>query len=186
MNTLEGNVYQIVQNIDLDENVRVQEATTFLLEYLEKLPQGQDREKEVGRFTLGLGGKIRVASSVKLSNVRFHLWKLFMKGLEAGVAFPEAPGKPGKLLVLIQFLQALRELSELPMGLQEAEVLLALWKLKYEQESLTIDRLYDVVGERFSYEQTLQSLEKFVKLHAITMTTEGIEVYENIAIISET
>jgi len=127
---------------------------------------------------------ITIATTVKLPNLKFKLGELLLEILGSGSALAESLEKPLSVtLIAIRFLQRIRQLSETPITLNEARVLIEIHKMILDDTVSTIDNIYSQLNDEMKSSQIAASLHNLEMLGCITTLDGKIKLNENITII---
>jgi hypothetical protein len=181
-NDLREILHQILEEADLHQSINVQAAAAFLDNYLDSLePAPTPDGLEVITLTFDKEGEVEVASTSKLSNLRFRLLDLLRDVAEGTINLAGASGNQlVMILTSLVLLYNISSLTKLEIGLQEAELLLGIYRLICEHEMPTVNRLIEVMSDSFSDAQITDSLDALEQLSCIVLTTDGIVLNETI------
>jgi hypothetical protein len=182
---LQNDLHQILTDVELPEQVSTQDAAALLSAHMEETERGAaGGAGELVNITQGLEGEITVASSVKIPNLRFKLGDVVLETLKASsaVGVSSVSGTLKTLVIVIRLLQKLYQFATVELGVPEAELLVALYKLNQEEGDVTIDKLVEFLEKKNSKKQISQSLDALEKLGCITYTMDGIRLNETIVV----
>ncbi|MEM7033547.1 MAG: hypothetical protein AAF629_28620 [Chloroflexota bacterium] len=175
---LQPELDQLLADIPLPENMNLADARAFLEEYLISTQAGEQLF-----VTINEEGLPTKASTVKPSNLKFNLGGVLMEVLQHYAKLSGTKDSKITLLLLaINFLQKMKKLAALNVSLTEAKVLLAIYRLINERDTITIDHLQEVIGNDLSDDQIKNALANLERLNCITVTMAGITLNELISI----
>lgn len=134
-------------------------------------------------------GDVIVATSLKIPNLRFNLWKLLYSVTEKGIAIIDAKGEPFRTaFFIIAFLKDVFELSSTPITNQDATILVGIHVLNKtnSRRPVTVDQVNNYFFGKFTENQILDSLENLKTIACIFISDDGIiEITESLIIVSE-
>ena len=176
-NQLQSELYQILADMELPEQVTIEAASAFLDDYI-IMPQATEQIY----VKLNEDGTVAEAQTVKPSNLKFNQGELLRELLQKGAMLLEGVESPLTMLVLgLDFLKNMKQLATIEIGAQEANLLLVIYRFTIERDALTIDSLKATVGNDLSEAQLIDSLEKLEQLSCLRRTMDGIILQEMIS-----
>jgi hypothetical protein len=142
---------------------------------------------EIVRIQRDRDGNIIVATTRKLPNLRFNLGDLLLEAAGGGLMAAGAMGHPFPLVVAgLRFLRAVRKLSTLDIRQQDAEMLIAIFRLTQEaaftNRRVRVDDLSSLLADKWDAAGIARSLERLELLACIEMGMEGIILNETIVV----
>lgn len=131
-------------------------------------------------------GSIVSIASTKFSNLKFQLKDLLLETARSSVKIKSSFNDGLALtLIVLEFLQKVGGLMEHELSQNEAQVLLEIYKLENEKETITVDSLFFGLKEIMDEPQILKSLDLLEKLSCIQYGTDRIELVEVILFTQE-
>jgi hypothetical protein len=143
----------------------------------------QDNELEEIRIQRDKAGNVVVATTLKLPNLRFRLGDLLLEATGSGMAIAGSVDQPlGLVLTGIRFLRAIRKLATLDVRKEDAEMLLAIFRLAQEEEVVRVDDLPALLTGDWDDASVAHSLERLEELACIEVGMDGIVLHETIIV----
>ncbi len=176
-NTIQQAVLPLIQEEDGDAD---------LLNYLDLVEEAiviPDDGLEAVRVQRDMQGHVVVATTQKLPNLRFRLKDLLVEAASTGTGMAAALDKPVVLVLSgIRFLKTLRKLSTLDVHKEDAEMLIAIYRLEQEERRVRVDDLPALLPGEWNDRQVARSLERLELLACIEVGMDGITLNETILV----
>jgi hypothetical protein len=157
-----------------------------LLNYVDAVAEAielQDRGLEVVRIQRDKAGNVVVATMRKLPNLRFRLGDLLLEATGSGMAIAGSLDKPlGLVLTGIRFLRSLRQMATLDVRQEDAEMLLAIFRVAQEKKIVQVDDVPALLSAGWDEASVARSLERLERLACIEIGMAGIVWHETIMV----
>jgi hypothetical protein len=166
--------------------VNEEDGDAGLLNYIDAVEQPivlQDSDLEVVRIQRDVQGNVVVATTRKLPNLRFHLGDLLLEVVGSGMAVVGSLDQPLRLVLTgIRFLKTINKLTTIDVRKEDAEMLIAIFRLAQELKQVRVDDLDAVLPAGWDAARIAISLERLELLACIELTMEGITLNETILV----
>lgn len=175
-NQLGIKVQEIVASMDLPEQVESKVIESVFERYI------TTEGKALEAIDLKIDEQQRAVSgtATKIQNLKFNLIELIIQILETGGGIMGLKGNPfTAILLIIRFLQKLKNLSILPLNERDAQILLVIFQLQQEGDTLNLENLYQHI-DRLTEEEIQQTLTRLERLGCITLKMDGVVMHETI------
>ena len=116
-------------------------------------------------------------------NLRFRLGDLLLEATGTGVAVAGSLDHPLRLLLTgLRFLRAVRQLAVIDIRKEDAEMLIAIYRLTQEEARVRVDHLPAMLSAAWNDSKIARSLERLETLACIELRMEGIILNETIIV----
>lgn len=157
----------------------------LLLNYVEDVETIElaDSALEAVRIQRDVQGNVVLATTRKLPNLRFRLGDLLLETVGTGMSVAGSLDQPLKLVLTgIGFLRSVRKMATLDIKKEDAEVLIALFRLTQEEAVVRVDDLLAVLSGDWDEGRVARSLEILEMLACINVEMSGITLNETIMV----
>lgn len=125
------------------------------------------------------------SASVKPWNIRFKIGEFILETIETAQGVIGARENFLALsLIAIRYVQKIKGLSRIPISKREAAVLIELYRLFNENDPITIDGLFTLLGNVYSKDEILTALAVLRNLGCVNYGDDGIKLIEPISVIN--
>ena len=143
----------------------------------------QDSGLEAVRIQRDVAGNVVLATTIKLPNLRFRLGDLLLEAVGTGVAVTGSLDRPLALVVAgLRFLRAVRKLAVIDIRKEDAEMLIAIYRLAQEEARVRVGDLPVMLSAAWNESMVARSLERLESLACIELRMEGIVLNETIIV----
>lgn len=177
---------QVLTELELPTGLDQAETATLLHRYLTDPapppPPGLGQAAEEIIIAQDEVGAFKVATTDKLSNLKFKLGGLLEEALELAIDVPGAVAFPPKLVkVGLDSYRRLRKLATLTISEEQARVLLVIYQLRQDKQTPTLDLIHDQT--KLEPVQVIDALDVLERLDCIVSQPDGtIELHETIIV----
>ena len=155
-----------------------------LLNHITEIEDGGipiDSALETVRIQRDRAGNVVLATTQKLANLRFNLGDLLLEAAAGGVTAAGGLGQPLRLVVAgLRFLRAARKLATLDISPEDAEMLIAIFRLTQEEGKARVDDLPQLLPAGWDAADIAGSLERLELLASIELESDKIVLSETI------
>ena len=157
-----------------------------LLDYVDGVGEAielQDSGLEVVRVQRDVAGNVVLATTIKLPNLRFRLGDLLLEAAGTGVAVAGSLDHPLRLVLTgLRFLRAVRKLAVIDIRKEDAEMLIAIYRVAQEEARVRVGDLPVMLSAAWNESMVARSLERLESLACIELRMEGIVLNETIIV----
>lgn len=187
-NQLQSDIQQILTTMEIPDGVTLEQASMFVNKYITEpvtLPQPSSRAGEEIVVALDEVGAFKVATSDKLTNLKFKLGGLLEEALNLAIDLPGSTAFPPKLIkVVLDSYRRLRKLAVTDINENQANVLLNIYRLIKDHETPTVDSVQRLV--ELTNLEIMDALEALARLDCIGLNDDGvITLHETIIVKQE-
>jgi hypothetical protein len=172
---------------DLIAPVTLSEAEDFVSRYVEEVsaPKQTSGAEQIV-VTLDDSAQVEAASSTKPSNWRFKLGDMLLETFGSATAVAGSSGKLlPMLIVTLRFLRRAQQLAQIEIEPQDAEVLLAVFRLQTECKTVTVDQIVEKMAGQQSPTGIAGSLHRLETLSCLTVDMDRVSFNEDILVQSK-
>ncbi len=143
----------------------------------------QDSGLETVTIQRDAAGSVVLATSVKLPNLRFRLGDLLLEAAGSGLSIAGALDQPLALVVTgLRFLRTVRGLAALAIREEDAQMLIAIYRLAQEERRVQAADLPALLPSGWDEARVARALERLELLACIELRMEGIVLNETIIV----
>ena len=166
--------------------IAAEEGDERLLNFIDPVSAAvelQDSGLEAVTIQRDAAGAVVLATSVKLPNLRFRLADLLLEAAGTGLSLAGALDHPLALVITgLRFLRTVRGLAALPVRAEDAELLIAIYRLAQEERRVQPADLPPLLPAAWDEARLARSLERLERLACIELRMEGIFLNETIIV----
>jgi len=168
-NKLEEHIKKIADDL----NIPVENVSLIL-------PYFQGDNETLESITIKLSGD---SKTTKFSNLRFRLKEVLMTLLESAATAPDDTENICKVIFsAMQLIQNIRKLQSYPLSKEEARLLVEMFRLRLDQDAITIDNLNALLSDwGWDQEQLTNHLNNLERLGCISYSEAGVKIEEEVS-----